>query len=168
MATKKKSKTSELPKRPWPPAVIGWREHVDLPALGIGPIIAKIDTGARSAALHAEEIELLHGGRKVRFKVPRKTSSKKRITCELPVTDWRLVKNSGGRSELRFVVETDVSIGGMRFPVEITLTDRTDMGVPMLLGRNTLLDRFLVHPAKTFVLSKARTARKPKRKKSSP
>jgi hypothetical protein len=165
MATKKKSPSTGPPKRPWPPAVIGWREHVDLPALGIGPIIAKIDTGARSAALHAEDIELLQGGRKVRFKVPRRTSSPKRVTCELAVTDWRVVKNSGGRSELRFVVETEIAIGGMRFPAEVTLTNRTDMGVPMLLGRKALLDRFLVHPAKSFVLSKSRTARKPKRKK---
>jgi hypothetical protein len=163
MATKKKSATSHMPNRPRLAAVIGWREHVNLPALGIGPIVAKIDTGARSAALHAEEIELLHGGRKVRFKVPRKTASAKRVTCELPVTDWRLVKNSGGRSELRFVVETEVAIGGMQFPAEVTLTDRTDMGVPMLLGRKALLDRFLVHPARSFVLSKAR-----KRKRKTP
>src|SRR5205814_9037823 len=141
----KKSAAKQPPKRPIPPAVIGWREHIDLPALGIGPITAKIDTGARSAALHAEEIELLHGGRKVRFKVPRKTSSPKRVVCELPVTDWRIVKNSGGRSELRFVVETQVAIGGIEFPAEITLTNRTDMGVPMLLGRQALYDRFLVH-----------------------
>jgi hypothetical protein len=167
MATKKKSAAHETPKRPWPPAIIGWREHVDLPKLGIGPIIAKIDTGARSAALHAEEIELLHGGRKVRFKVPRNASSAKRVTCELPVVDWRMVKNSGGRSELRFVVETDVAIGGLRFTAEITLTDRTDMGVPMLLGRKTLLDKFLVHPAKSFVLSKTSAAPKPKQKKRS-
>ena len=166
MAAKKKSASTKSVKRPLPPAVIGWREHIDLPALGIGPIIAKIDTGARSAALHAEEIELLHGGRRVRFRVPRRTSSPKRVVCELPVTDWRIVKNSGGRSELRFVVETQISIGGMQFPVEITLTDRTDMGVPMLLGRKALLDRFLVHPAKSFVLSKTRLHR-PKRKKSS-
>src|SRR6188768_4291949 len=141
MATKKKPKAVELPRRPWPPAVIGWREHVELPALGIGPIVAKIDTGARSAALHAEEIELVHSGRKVRFKVPRRTTSAKRVTCEAQVIDWRVVKNSGGRSELRFVIETDLSVGGVEFKAEITLTDRTDMGVPMLLGRNTLLDR---------------------------
>jgi hypothetical protein len=164
MAAKKKPVSVELPRRPWPPAVIGWREHVDLPELGIGPIIAKIDTGARSAALHAEGIELVQGGRKVRFKVPRRTSSVKRVTCELPVTDWRMVKNSGGRSELRFVIETDVSVGGVVFGAEITLTDRTDMGVPMLLGRNTLLDRFLVHPGKSFVLSKSKSGAKPKRR----
>jgi hypothetical protein len=163
---KKKSPSNQLSKRSSPPAVIGWREHVELPALGIGPITAKIDTGARSAALHAEEIELLHGGRKVRFRVPHNASSPRRVTCELPVTDWRMVKNSGGGSELRFVVETEVAIGKLRFPTEITLTNRTDMGVPMLLGRKFLVDRFLVDPKKSYLLSKARTARRPKRKKS--
>jgi len=162
---KKKAAPSLPPRRPWPPAVIGWREYVSLPELGIGPIIAKIDTGARSAALHAEEIELLHSGRQVRFKVPRKTASKKRVSCELPVTDFRLVKNSGGWSELRFVIETEISIGGLRFPAEITLTNRTDMGVPMLLGRAALLDRFLVHPAKSFVISKRKSKQATKLKK---
>lgn len=77
-----------------------------------------------------------------------------------------MVKNSSGGSELRFVVETEVAIGKLRFPTEITLTNRTDMGVPMLLGRKFLVDRFLVDPKKSYLLSKARTARRPKKSAS--
>jgi len=76
-----------------------------------------------------------------------------------------MVKNSGGQSELRFVIETDVEIGGVVFPAEVTLTNRTDMGVPMLLGRKALLDRFLVHPSKSFVLSRNRHKRPKKPRK---
>lgn len=167
MAAKKKSTSIDAAHRP-SPEVIGWREHVRLPMLGIGPIVAKIDTGARSAALHAEDIELIESGRRVRFKVPRSASSAKRVACELPVIDWRMVKNSGGWAELRFVIETEIAIGRTTFAAEITLTNRTDMGVPMLLGRKTLLGKFLVHPAKSFMQSKKKVPRRSQRKKSPP
>ena len=138
-----------------PPPLIGWRERVRLPAIGIGTIIAKIDTGARSAALHAEDIEIA-GGR-VSFRVPVKGRDH---YCELAVAGRRRIKSSSGHGENRVVVETDVTIGKHRFAIEITLTDRADMGVPMLLGRTSVRGRFVVHPGRSFIVS--RKKRKPK------
>jgi hypothetical protein len=131
-----------------PPALIGWREQVHLPKLGVGPIIAKIDTGARSAALHAEDIHVQ--GHRVRFLVP---VNGRNHHCELPVHGRRRIRSSSGHSEVRIVVETDIAIGKQSFTAEITLTDRTDMGVPMLLGRAAMRGRFLVHPGRSFLIS---------------
>ena len=136
-------------------AIAGWREYVALPALGIGPLVAKLDTGARTAALHAENIRIYEkdGSYRIRFDVPIDAEGKRVKTCDLPVSDERRVKNTGGRSELRQVVETDLQLGGSVWQAQITLTDRADMGVPMLLGRSTIRGRFLVHPGRSFVLS---------------
>ncbi len=131
-----------------PPALIGWREQVHLPRLGVGPIDAKIDTGARSAALHAEDIQVQ--GHRVRFRVP---INGRNYHCELPVHGRRRVRSSSGHSELRIVVETDIAIGKQKFAVEITLTDRTDMEVPMLLGRAAIRGKFIVHPGRTFLIT---------------
>lgn len=131
-----------------PPTLIGWRERVSLPEIGIGPIIAKIDTGARSAALHATDI-VLHGHH-VSFTVPVKGRNHH---CSLPLRGHRKVKSTSGHSQTRAVVETDVKIGAVRFAIEITLTDRTDMGVPMLLGRASVRGRYVVHPGKSHILS---------------
>jgi hypothetical protein len=137
-------------------AIAGWREYVALPALGIGPLVAKLDTGARSAALHAENIRLYEkdGGYRIRFDVPIDAGGNHVKTCDLPVSAERRVKNTGGRSELRQVVETELVLGETMWQAQITLTDRADMGVPMLLGRNTIKGRFLVHPGRSFVLSR--------------
>ena len=136
-----------------PPSLIGWRERVHLPKLGLGPLIAKIDTGARSAALHAEDIVIK--GHHVNFCVPINGSNR---CYELPIIGHRRVKSTSGHSEMRAVVETDIAIGGTKFTAEITLTDRTDMGVPMLLGRATIRGKFIVHPGRSFLIS--RTKRK--------
>jgi len=133
---------------PEPPAIIGWRERVSLPLLGVGTIIAKIDTGARSAALHATDIQ--RHGNHVDFIVPVKGRNHH---CSLPLKGERQVKSSSGHSQARAVVETDVKIGRYRISIEVTLTDRTDMGVPMLLGRSSLNGHFLVHPVRSYVLS---------------
>jgi hypothetical protein len=133
----------------------GWREYIALPALGIGPLVAKLDTGARSAALHAENIEIYQkdGHSRIRFDVPLDSSSKTVKSCDLLLRDERRVKNTGGASELRQVVETELQLGEVSWQAQITLTNRTDMGVPMLLGRSTLRGRFVVHPGRSFVLS---------------
>ena len=132
-----------------PSVLIGWREWVHLPKIGVGPIIAKIDTGARSAALHAEGIKVT--GTRVDFGV---FVNGRHQHCVMRLVGRRRVKNSGGRSESRLVVETDVQIGEYCLPTEITLTDRTDMGVPMLIGRAGIRGRFLVHPGRSFILSR--------------
>lgn len=137
------------------PAIAGWRELVHLPDLGIGPIIAKLDTGARTAALHAENLEIYQSdeGERIRFDafVDDAVSHAKR--CDLPLAGKRRIKNTGGSVEERALIKTRLSLGGKIWTVEITLTDRAEMGVPMLLGRATMRRRLVVHPSKTFVLS---------------
>ncbi|WP_421695829.1 ATP-dependent zinc protease [Aestuariivirga sp.] len=130
------------------PTIIGWREKVSLPRLGVGTFSAKIDTGARSAALHATQIERdeFH----VTFVLPL---SRRNHHCRLPLKGMRRVKSSNGQIETRAVVETDVRIGKITLRMDVTLTDRTDMGVAMLLGRNSIGHAFLVHPTKTNLIS---------------
>jgi hypothetical protein len=137
----------------YPRPLIGWRERVVLPKLGLGPLIAKVDTGARSAALHAEDIIIR--GLRVRFAIP---NNGRKHHYELPIKGQRRVKSTSGHSEMRAVVETEIAIGPFKFSAEITLTNRTDMGVPMLLGRATIRGRFIVHPGRSFLISR------PKRK----
>ncbi|HQX85408.1 MAG TPA: RimK/LysX family protein, partial [Aestuariivirga sp.] len=109
----------------YPLPLIGWRERVVLPKLGLGPLIAKVDTGARSAALHAEDISIR--GSHVRFAIP---SNGRKHHYELPIKGQRRVKSTSGHSEMRAVVETEIAIGLVKFTAEITLTNRMDMGVP--------------------------------------
>jgi hypothetical protein len=135
-----------LPARVLP--LIGWKELVALPDLGRGQLIAKIDTGALSAALHARFIG--YAGRRVHFTIDLGGHKK---NCVAPLADLKRIKSSNGMSELRPVIETLVKIGGHEFPVLVTLTDRTDMGVPMLLGRAALKGRFLVNAGRSFMLS---------------
>lgn len=151
------------PKSPVsPPALIGWREHVRLPALGIGPILAKIDTGARSAALHAEDIRIEWRGFRglVRFTVP---VNGRNHHCEATLAGHRKVKSTSGHSQTRAVIETEITIGAEHIVAEVTLTDRTDMGVPMLLGRATVRGRFIVHPGRSFLISRPKPAKKKKK-----
>ena len=137
-------------------SLIGWQETVNLPELGAGPIVAKIDTGARSAALHADDIRITGRGKrmKVRFKVQRRGSSFRRIECEMPLHDLRRVKSSNGQIELRAVISTPVEIGGQLLEAEITLTQRADMGAAMLIGRSSIKGNFLVDPSRTFLRSR--------------
>lgn len=131
------------------PVIIGWREKVSLPRLGVGTFSAKIDTGARSAALHATNIE--RDEHHVNFVLPLQ---KRHHHCRLPLKGMRRVKSSNGQIETRAVVETDVKIGKITLRIDVTLTDRTDMGVAMLLGRSSIGHDFLVHPTKTNLLSR--------------
>ena len=150
-------KISTIAKRP----VIGWREYVKLPLLGIGKFIAKIDTGAKTAALHAENIEISGSGQRKTVKFVVSINSRLHH-CQLPLIGERRIKNSSGASELRAVVETEIQLGKWRIAAEVTLTNRTDMGVPMLLGRATVRDHFLVHPGRSFLISAPKTAKKPR------
>jgi hypothetical protein len=139
------------PTRPtlFPSPLIGWREDVSLPDLSAEVFIAKIDTGARTAALHAEDISIL--GKRVQFTLEL---SGKRRHFELALYGTKKIKSSNGISEMRPIIETVVRVGAHRFTTEITLTNRTDMGVPMLLGREAIKRRFLVNPARSFILSR--------------
>jgi hypothetical protein len=133
----------------YPLPLIGWREDVSLPDLSSDVLIAKIDTGARTAALHAGAISVQ--GKRVRFTLE---FGEKKRRFEMALHGLKKVKSSNGISELRPIIETYVKVGGHQFAIEITLTDRADMGVPMLLGRNAIKSRFIVNPARSFILSR--------------
>ncbi len=133
---------------------VGWREWVSFPELDNCSVKAKVDTGARSSALHAEEIEILHrrGSGRVRFKVfPLQRSKDSAVQCEAALHDERWVKSSNGKKELRPVIRTSVSWGGQQWEIDLTLTSRDLMGFRMLLGREAVRGRFLVNPGKSFL-----------------
>lgn len=132
---------------------IGWREWLALPELGIARIKAKVDTGARSSALHAYDIAYFdhQGSQFVRFKVhPVQRNSRIVRACEAEVIDMRNVTTSGGHITLRPVIFTDVELSNQRWKVELTLIARDEMGFRMLLGRQALRDHFLVDPGSSF------------------
>ncbi len=138
--------------------IIGWREWLDLPELGIKAIKAKIDTGARSSALHAFQIKEIEKDDKkmIHFQVhPYQKDKEKTVNCEATLLEWRNVKDSGGHKQYRPVILTPVKIGGQVWNIELTLTNRDLMGFRMLLGREAVRNRFLVHPGDSFLLSEA-------------
>ena len=134
--------------------VVGWREWVALPDLDINRIKAKIDTGARTSALHTFSVESLNRNNtlRIRFKVrPLQQNKKTVITCESDVFDQRIIRDSGGNEELRYVIKTDIILGNKRWSIEITLTNRDSMGFRMLLGR-TAMRNLIVHPKRSFII----------------
>lgn len=135
--------------------VLGWREWVSLPELGITWIKAKVDTGARTSALHAFELEPFKRGDKdwVRFSVhPLQGESDTVIQCESPVLERRDVTDSGGHLENRPVIETELVLGSLSKRIELTLTDRDTMRFKMLLGRTAMRPNLLVYPSQSFKL----------------
>ncbi len=135
--------------------IVGWREWVGLPQLHIPALRAKVDTGARTSALHAVDATPLTLDRTpcVSFAIPEEQiEGVPTVFHTAAVRDRREVKNSGGNIEERFVIAALVQVGTRSFTVEVTLTDRSDMGFPMLLGRNALrIGRFVVHPGRSFL-----------------
>lgn len=132
---------------------IGWREWVALPALGIERIKAKVDTGARTAALHAWHVRRFErdGASWVRFEVhPVQRENRTRTTCEARLAGVKAVRNSGGHLENRMVIVTEITLGGQTWPVEVTLTNRDQMGFRMLLGRASVRGHFVVDPSTSY------------------
>ena len=138
--------------------VLGWREWVSLPQLGIDRIKAKVDTGARTSALHGFEIEPFeeHGVQRVRFRIhPVQRDTDTVLECTADVIDRRKVRDSGGHQEMRWVIRSDIVIGEHRWPAELTLTSRDDMLFRMLLGRTAMIRKAVVDPARSYLVGKS-------------
>lgn len=133
--------------------VIGWRELVGLPELGISQMAAKIDTGARTSALHAEDRELFerNGKRWVRFKAPKLKEEPPRFV-EAPVALERLIKNTSGVPENRLVIRTILTLGSHRWNIDVSLADRDAMKFDLIIGRTALKGRrILIDPERSYL-----------------
>lgn len=153
----KKRKTRNLP-------VVGWREWLSLADLGIARIKAKVDTGARTSALHAFDMETfeVEGAVWVRFRVhPIQRDPGTIVEAAAPLIDQRWVRSSSGRSTLRPVIRTEVVLGEKRWPIVLTLVRRDLMGFRMLLGREAVRHRFLVDPGRSFLAGAALPRQRP-------
>jgi hypothetical protein len=141
--------------------IIGWREWLALPELGVPGVKVKIDTGARTSALHVADLEPFeeHGRLRTRFTLhPLRKRPDIAIVCTATVIDQRVVSDSGGHRERRYVIRTPVELGSRQWPIELTLTNREDMLFRMLLGR-TAMAGLLVDPRRSYLFG-----RKPRRR----
>ena len=141
---------------PHTPPLLGWREWVALPDLGLDRIKAKIDTGARSSALHAFDIHTFTDPATaqtlVRFSVhPHQRTSHPTIGATAPFLEYRTVRSSNGHLQQRPVIQTAITLADHTWPLELTLTNRDVMGFRMLLGRQGVRKRFLIDPGRSFI-----------------
>jgi len=158
-----------------PKLAVGWREWVALGSLGLPAIKAKMDTGARTSALHAFYVEPVEVGRKrmVRFGIhPVQRRRDIEVNCVAEIVDYRPVTDSGGHREMRYVIRAPLTVGERTWPVEITLTNRDDMMFRMLVGRTAMRANIVVDPRRSYVLGvlstdcygRTRARRRPKRR----
>jgi hypothetical protein len=160
---------SPLPPDPCPevlpaePIILGWREWLSLPELGLPRIKAKIDTGARTSSLQAFDVQPFDrlGVEWVRFGVhPRQYRRDVVTTCEAMVKDRRSITDSGGHEELRYVIDTVVRIGGATWSIEMSLASRDDLRFRLLLGRSAIAGKAVVDPERSYLTRRQRTPRK--------
>lgn len=134
--------------------VIGWREWVALPDLGVPAIKAKVDTGARTSSLHAFGLSVIRAGDRemARFEIhPLQRSAESARWVATEIIDHRRVRSSNGVVQSRPVIRTSIQMKGQHWPIEVTLTSRDEMGFRMLLGRAAIRGRFVVDPARSFI-----------------
>lgn len=135
--------------------VIGWQECISLPELGLRDFAVKVDTGAKTTALHAEDIETFQreGEKWVRFKSPAIPGTAPRV-CEFPIFTKRDITNTSGTPETRLVIRTPLVLAGRKWKIDISLTDRGNMLFPLILGRRALRHKdIVVHPGKSYLVS---------------
>lgn len=135
----------------------GWREWVKLPELGLTAIKAKVDTGARTSALHAFDLRpfIENGKQRIEFSIHPKQRDLKTIQiCQANVLDERMVTDSGGHKEKRWVIETTLVVGKHTWPIEMTLTARDNMKFRMLIGRTALENVALVDASASYLVGK--------------
>ena len=135
------------------PFTLGWEEWVAFPDLGLPAIKAKVDTGARTSALHASVIEPFGPANKpqVRFLIqPNPDDLSLEFTCSAPIVDRRQVTSSNGETELRYVIATHIKLGERSWPIEVTLTNRENMAYRMLFGRTSIAEDMVVDPNRSF------------------
>ena len=136
---------------------LGWREWVSLPDLGLPHIKAKVDTGARTSAIHAFALKTYeaNGRERVEFKMhPNQRDTDTVVVCDAAIIDKRVVTDSGGHKEERLVIETTLQIGEHEWPIEATLTARDDMLFRMLVGRTAMKKRAVVNPGRSYLVGK--------------
>ncbi len=134
--------------------LLGWREWVGLPDLNIARIKAKVDTGARSSALHAFMLDPYKKGSEdwIMFAIhPEQGNTNLIIECHAPIKDRRIVSDSGGHKQRRYVIETQLRLGQSSLKAEVTLTNRDSMLFRMLLGRTALSHHYLIAPNESFL-----------------
>lgn len=149
---KKKSKAIAMPQK-----IIGWREAVSLLDLHIPHINVKVDTGALTSALHADNVKIIRRGGKeiVTFTAcPVQRSNHPKVQCRAELLEYRNVRSSNGALSLRPVIKTTIDLGGFQWQIDLTLINRDQMGFRMLLGRRGIPKGFLVNAHRSYVLSK--------------
>lgn len=152
--------SQELPKKTAktrPLTMVGWREWVGLPQLGIGKIKTKVDSGAKTSALHAFHITPFKRNEEhyIRFKIhPIQKSDEPVVETVAKIIDIRWITDSGGHRERRYVIETILKLGEEEWPIELTLTNRDTMNFRMLLGRSAMKKRLMVNPGRSFLCGK--------------
>jgi hypothetical protein len=134
--------------------VIGWSEYLDIPEWNVSGLRAKVDTGARTSALHVENIQEIGGGRLVQFDVRlHRWRSDRRVTVVAPITRHTAVRPTSGSAEMRLFVSTRVRLGPVETDIELGLVDRRNMIFRLLIGRAALAGRFMVDVSRKHVVS---------------
>ncbi|MFU8858997.1 MAG: ATP-dependent zinc protease [Cyclonatronaceae bacterium] len=153
--------------KPTEKTIIGRREFIDFPGLGLSGIEAKIDTGAYTSSIHCHDISIHSGaeGKLVEFKLldPDHPAYEHRI-LKLPLVKQKIVRSSSGDEEHRAIIRTEICVGGHTFMTDLSLTDRSGMEYPVLLGRKAIRKRFIVDVARVYVLNNGNAGNTPSEK----
>lgn len=138
--------------------IVGAIECASLPDIGIHELNVRIDTGAKTSSLHVDNIENFHKKGKpwVRFNIhPNVHNVNETVQCEAPIKDIRRIKSSNGTTQERYIIRTPMILGSETWPIEISLTDRSEMSFLMLLGREGMSNKLLVDPSESFLLNQS-------------